>query len=165
MNRLRLLLVLSFFLPHVIFSQEANFSTVKTNSGEVKIPGVWEQLNTMDVSGQKYLKNKDGVVIAIAQNPKKAYPFFKSNVTDFENVKLFYVWDSEYRKENKFKTAWIKENAKQEYVIWKYTDEKLDNVFLFGSVGTNFLNLLVYTSIWTEEEKVLFLEKIYQLNK
>lgn len=162
---MRLLLVLLFCLPNVIFSQNSDYSKVKTNSGEVKIPGVWEQLNTMDVSGQTFLKNKDGVIIAIAQNPKKAYPFFKSNVSAFESVQLFYIWDSEYRKENNYKTALIKENAKKEYIIWKYNDGKIDNVFLFGSVGSNFINLLVYTTIWNEEEKVLFLENLYQLNK
>ena len=89
------------FLPNLIFCQDiTEYSTVKTNTGEVKIPGKWEQLNKMDDSGQTYLKNKEGVIIAIAQNPKKAYPFYKSNVSDFENVTLFYTWDSDYYKEN-----------------------------------------------------------------
>ncbi len=165
MNRLNLMLMMFFFLPNSIFCQDTDYSKVKTNSGDVKIPGKWEQLNTMDDSGQTYLKNKDGVIIAIAQNPKKAYPFFKSNASAFENVKLFYLWDSDYRKENKFKTEKIKENSKLEYIIWKYNDEKLDNVFLFGSSKNNFLNLLVYTNNWNEDEKIFFLENLYKLNK
>ena len=68
------------FLPNFIFCQDIiDYSKVKTNSGEVKIPGNWEQLNKTDDSGQTYLKNKEGVIIAIAQNPKKTYSFFKSN--------------------------------------------------------------------------------------
>lgn len=152
-----------FVLSNSIFGQD--FSNVKTKSGDVKIPGNWEQLNTMDDSGQTYLKNGDGVIIAIAQNPKKAYSFFKSNKSDFENVKSFYTWDSDYQKENKFKTGKIKENPKSEYIIWKYNDGKLDNVFLFGSVKDTFLNLLVYTDSWSEDEKILFLENLYKLNK
>lgn len=142
-----------------------NFSTVKTHTGDIKIPGNWEQLNSINDSGQTYLKNSEGVIIAIAQNPKKAYSFFKSSKSGFENVKLFYIWDSDYIKENKYKTDKIKENAESEYIIWKYNDGKLDNVFLFGSAKDNFLNLLVYSNIWDEDKKVLFLENLYQLNK
>ena len=166
MNKLYLIVALLFLATNNINSQNLkDFSSVKTKTSDVKIPGDWTQLNTMDDSGQTYLKNTDGVIIAIAQNPKKAYSFFKSNTSDFENVKEFYKWDADYRKENNFKTDKIKENAKEEYVIWKYNDGKLDNVFLFGSSKNNFLNLLVYTDIWTESEKILFLENLYKLNK
>lgn len=166
MKNLKLLFVLLIFLPNLIFCQDATeYSKVKTNTGEVKIPGKWEQLNKMDDSGQTYLRNKEGVIIAIAQNPKKAYPFYKNNVSDFENVTLFYTWDSDYYKENKFKTDKIKENTELEYIIWKYNDKKLDNVFLFGSSKNNFLNLLVYTTNWKEEEKIIFLENLFKLNK
>lgn len=166
MKRLKLMLVILVFLPNFIFCQDSTaYSKVKTNSGEVKIPGNWEQLNKMDDSGQTYLKNNEGVIIAIAQNPKKSYSFFKTNVSDFENVKLFYTWDSDYYKENKFKTDKIKENAEFEYLIWKYNDKKLDNVFLFGSSKSTFLNLLVYTDKWTEDEKIIFLENLFKLNK
>lgn len=159
-----------FFL-YIAFALNANAQTttdfviVKTHTGDVKVPGNWEQLNTIDDSGQTYLKNNDGVIIAIAQNPKKAYPFFKSNKSNFENVKLFYTWDSDYMKESKFKTDKIKENSKSEYIIWKYNDGKLENVFLFGSAKDNFLNLLVCTTIWDEDKKVVFLENLYELNK
>lgn len=166
MNKLKLTIVLLFFLPNFIFSQNpTDFTKVKTNSGEVKVPGKWEKMNSINDSGQQFLTNKDDVIIAIAENPKKAYPFFKSNASDFENVKLFYTWDSDYYKENKFKTEKIKENAELEYIIWKYNDNKLDNVFLFGSSKNNFLNLLVYTKKWTEDEKISFLENLYKLNK
>jgi hypothetical protein len=43
-----------------------------------------------------------------------------------------------------------------EYIIWNYNDGKLDNVFLFGSVKDNFLNLLIDINEWIE--KVKFLE-------
>jgi len=152
-------------LPNFIFSQDADYSKVKTSSGEVRIPGSWDQLNSTDDSGQTYLKNKDGVIIAIAQNPKKTYPFFKSSKSNFENVKEFYKWDSDYRKENNFKSEKIKENPELEYIIWKYNDTKLDNVFLFGSSKDTFLNLLVYTNVWSENEIIKFLENLYKLNK
>ncbi|MFV8374344.1 hypothetical protein [Flavobacterium sp. LB1P71] len=79
MNRLKLMFIVLFFLPNFIFCQDIiDYSKVKTNLGEVKIPGNWEELNKMDDSGQTYLKNKDGVIIAIAQNPKKHILFLKA---------------------------------------------------------------------------------------
>jgi hypothetical protein len=163
MSKLKLIVVVFFFLPNLIFCQD--FSNVKTRSGQVKIPGKWEQLNTVDDSGQTYLKNKDGIVIAIAQNPKKAYSFFKSNLSAFENVKLFYTWDSDWRRESKFKTDKIKEDTTLECVIWKYNDGKLDNIFLFGSSKDNFLNLMVYSDTWSEADQIVFLENLYKLNR
>lgn len=144
---------------------EGGFTTVKTNTSDVQIPGVWERFIKTNDSGQSFFKNKEGVIIAIAQNPKKAYPTFIKKKSNYENVNLFYKWDSDYYVENKFYTKLLKENSKQEYVIWKYNDHKLDNVFLFGSSKDNFLNLLVYTDKWTEEQKITFLEALYQLNK
>lgn len=162
----KIITVLIILISTYSFCQEKEtFSIVKTSSGDVKISGIWEQLNTLDDSGQTYLKNKEGVIIAVAQNPKNAYSFFKSTASNFVNVKLFYKWDSDFRKENNFKTDKIKENSKDEYIIWKYNDGKYDNVFLFGSIKNTFLNILVYTSIWNEEEKILFLENVYKTNK
>lgn len=166
MKKLKLLFALLFVLPALMFSQEpANYSYVQTKLGVVKIPGKWKQTTTVDDSGQTYLENKEGVIIAIAQNPKKAYPFYKSNASAFENVKQFYIWDADYRRENKFKTDKIKENEASEYIIWKYNDGKLDNIFLFGSSKNNFLNLMVYTAVWSEAEQIDFLEKLYLSNK
>lgn len=159
-----LVLALLFVLPNLIFSQDATtFSNLKTSTGDVKIPGKWEQLNTTADSGQTYLKNDSGVVIAIAQNPKKAYPFYKKSESGYESVQAFYKWDTDYIGQS-HKVTKLKENAKLEYIIWKYNDGKADNVFLFGSAKANFLNLLVYTNAWGEDEKIKFLEDLYLLN-
>lgn len=166
MMKIKLLLLLFFVAPTFLLAQDKReFFMVKTNTTEVKIPGKWEQLNKMDDSGQTYLKNEEGVIIAVAQNPKKAYSFFKSNKSDFDNVKAFYKWDSDFRKENRFPVEKLKENAKQQYIIWKFNEDNMDNVFLFGSSKANFLNLLVYSNLWQESEKIQFLESLYELNK
>ena len=166
MIRIKLLLLFIFVAPNLIFCQESkDFTTVKTNTTDVKIPGDWNQLNKMDDSGQTYLKNDEGVIIAVAQNPKKAYPFFKSSKSDFDNVKGFYKWDSDFRKENKFPVSKLKEDSKAKYIIWKFTEDNMENVFLFGSSKDNFLNLLVYSDKWKESDKILFLEELYELNK
>lgn len=48
-------------LPTYTFSQATTFTSVKTKAGDVKIPGSWKKKNTMDDSGQTYLKNKNGI--------------------------------------------------------------------------------------------------------
>lgn len=157
--------ILLFLLPYFIVSQDLmDYSTIKTNSGEVKIPGDWTLLNTVRASGQTYLKNDEGIIIAVAQNLKKSYPFYKANRSDFENLKTFYKWDSDFKKKHKFKTQKLKENSDLEFIIWKYKD-KLDRVLLFGSSEKNFLIFLIYTNQWTETEKIQFLENLYQWNK
>lgn len=163
MTKLNLMFAFLFILPNMIFSQD--FTTVKTKAGDVKLPGKWEQISKAEDTGQTYLHNKDGIIVAIAQNPKNVYSFFKVGKSGFESVTDFYNWDADYRKENKFKTDKLKEDAKQEYIIWKYNDGELDNVFLYGSSKANFLNLLVYTKAWTEDEKIKFLENLFKLNK
>lgn len=165
MTKLHIILALLIIFPIATLSQKNNeFTTVKTKTTEVRVPGVWNLLNTMDDSGQTYLKNEAGIIIAVAQNPKKAYSFYDSKKSDFKNVIAFYKWDSNYREEINFKTAKIKENSKLEYIIWKFSDGKMDNLFLFGSIGNSFLNLLIYTDIWNENEKIIFLEELYKLN-
>lgn len=165
MKILKSVILLLVILPIMSFSQEQPFSILTSNSREIKIPGEWKQLNTSQDSGQTYLENNDGVIIAIAKNPQKAYPFFKKDKTNFENIKEFYKWDSDYRKENNFKTKKLKENSKLEYIIWKYNDGKLDNIFLFGSSEDNFLNLLVYSNLWSEDKQIKFLENLFEINK
>src|SRR5690606_12027437 len=115
--------------------------------------------------GQTYFTNDEGIIIAIAKNPQKTYSFYKKDKSNFDNVKAFYKWDADYRKENNFKTKKLKENAKSEFIIWKYSDGNLDNIFLFGSSKENFLNLLVYTNKWNEDQQMKFLENLYEINK
>ncbi|QOW08875.1 hypothetical protein Q73A0000_00195 [Kaistella flava (ex Peng et al. 2021)] len=165
MIKFYLIVALLFLVPKLGFSQDLmDYTTVKTNSGEVTIPGNWTQLNTLRKSGQTYLENDEGIIIAVAENQKKTYPFYKANQSDIENLKAFYKWDSDFRKKSNFQTQKIKESADSEFIIWKYKD-KLDNVFLIGSSENNFLSLLIYTNHWTQSEKIQFLENLYQLNK
>ena len=78
MKKLYLNIILLLLLPLLSFSQNSSDVTIaKTNSGEVKIPGTWEELNSTNDTGQIFFRNSSGIVIAVAQNPKKAYPFFK----------------------------------------------------------------------------------------
>ncbi len=149
----------------IALAQTQPTTTVATATVTLEIPGEWTQLNTTADSGQTYLKNNEGVVIAVAQNLKRAYPFYKKGMSDFEGVVAFYEWDAQWREENNFSTKLLKKNKKQTYVIWKYNDGKLDNIYLFGSANDHFINLLVYTDQWDEATITEFLVKTYETNK
>ena len=95
----------------------------------------------------------------------KAYPFYLNSVITFEQATLFYQWSAHYCKEQKFNVSKIKENVTLGYIIRKYNDKKLDNIFLFGASLTEFFNLLIYTKLWPEDEKIAFLENLFTLNK
>ena len=164
MNRLSIFLLV-LFMPAIMLAQTSENTIVKTKVGEVKIPGTWQEVSSAEDSGQTHLINREGVVIAVARNPMRAYPFYNKKNSAFQNVKAFHKWDADFRAENNFKVGKLKENAKSEYVIWKYNDGKLDNIFLFGATNDNFLNLLVYTDAWDEDRQIKFLEDLYKLNK
>jgi|GEM_PF-2687308 len=73
MTKISLILTLLLVLPLVALSQGTEkFTAVKIKTTVVSIPGAWELLNRMDDSGQTYLQNDEGIIIAIAQNAKKA---------------------------------------------------------------------------------------------
>ena len=161
----RIILLCLLVYSSTTFCQDSeNYTTLQTNTEEVIIPGKWTQLNTMDDSGQTYLQNEESVIISVAQNKMKAYSFYEEGLNDYKLVKKFYEWDSNWRRDNNFKTAKLKENKKKKYIIWKFNDGQLDNVFLFGASKRNFINLLVYTDKWNENDKIRFLEELFDLN-
>ncbi len=153
-------------ISNLILAQETpTITLVDTDTEEIQVLGEWQKLNTTSDSGQRFLMNSDTVIIAVAQNKKIAYPFYEKGISDFELVEKFHQWDTDWLESNNTETKQLKKDKKKEYIIWKYNDGTSDNVFLFGSSKDNFLNLLVYTEKWTEEEKIQFLEQLYELNK
>lgn len=152
-------------LPITLLCQTSDYTLFEAKNGELKIPGEWLRLNTTEDSGQTYFINRDEVIIALAKNPQRSYPFYKKEVVGFEAVKAFYKWDSDHIKSQNIKTKKIKENPEMGYIIWKYHDGTSDNIFLFGTSSDYFLNLLIYSTVWKEKDKISFLEDLYKLNK
>ncbi|TDM00392.1 MAG: hypothetical protein C4K58_04075 [Flavobacteriaceae bacterium] len=143
--------------------QDGNTNFV-VNGSNIQIPGKWQALNFEKSSGQQYFINEDRVILAIAKNPKVGYEFFDPKKSDFENVYAFYKWDSDYMIQKGLATNFILEDKESKFVIWKYNDKKSDNVFLFGNSKNHFVNLLIYTNLWDENQKVEFLKNLYFLN-
>ena len=151
-------------LPEV--TMENTTSMVNTVGGVVLIPGVWQPFHYDKSSGQHFMTNLDSVTVAIANNPKKSYPFYKSGQSDFETIEVFTAWDIDFQIENKVKAMIIKKSPENEFIIWKFKDNlQIENVFLYGKSEENILNLMVSSSKWSEVEKIAFLEALYFKNK
>ena len=143
----------------------SNTTTVlNTDYGVVRIPGLWIKFSYEKESKQHFLKNDEGVIIGVALTPMKLYPFYPSSKNKFEMVSEFFKWEYDYRVSAGFKSSKIKENATDNYIIWKFTEKIIDNVFLYGVKSDLMTNYLVYTDKWDEQKKIDYLEKINSLN-
>lgn len=157
--------ILSCVAPSLSLKKASNTDTaITTDYGIIKVPGKWEVFNYATDSKQYYLKNSENIIIAITINPKKNYSFYSSSKTDLETVSDYYKWEYDYRVENGFKTSKLKKDKKKNYIIWKFTEKGIDNVFLYGVKSEYLVNYLVYTDQWKEGKKIDFLEQLYELN-
>lgn len=139
-------------------------SVLKTDYGVIRIPGIWSKISYAKDSRQHFMSSPEGVTIGIALTPMKLYPFYSSSKSSTEVISDFFKWEYDYREGAGFKCAKIKENTVANYIIWKFTENKFDNVFLYGIKSDLLCNFLVYTDKWDEQKKIDFLEKLYSLN-
>ncbi|MFN3195904.1 MAG: hypothetical protein ACE364_08150 [Chlorobiota bacterium] len=148
------------------FNKDNTTSIVETSGGIIRIPGLWEPFHYDETSRQHFLRNPKGVIIGIAQNLQKAYPFFKKGMSGYNFIKTYTNWDIDYQNENGNNAKIIRSNIEDEYQIWTFKDkEEIVNVFLYGINGNYVLNLLVYTNDWEENKTIDFLKETYNLNK
>jgi len=144
----------------------SNTTTVlDTDYGIIRIPGLWEKFSYEKDSRQHFLKNDEGVIIAIALTPMKLYPFYSASKNKSEIVSSFFKWEFDHRISIGFKSSKIKENDTENYILWKFSENNIDNVFLYGVKSNLLINYMVYTNIWSEQKKIEFLEELYELNK
>lgn len=142
-----------------------NTTTVlNTDYGVVRIPGIWMKFRYEKDSRQHFLKSEDGIIIGVALTPMKLYPFYSSSKNKSEIITDFFKWEYDYRVGAGYKCSKIKENETENYIIWKFTEKGIDNVFLYGTKSDLLSNFLVYTDKWDEQKKIDFLEKFYSLN-
>jgi len=135
--------------------------------GEVKIPGKWTKTRENEVSGQHFFVGPDSVQITIALVVWDAYEFSHNNreVTRDNFVRRFYEWEGNHLKEKaNGQLRIVKESKDKNYLIWNLKNEEGLNVyFLFGLKGETAYNLNVKTTMWDEEKKVNFLERLFNV--
>ena len=151
--------------PKTSTPDSSNTTTVlSTEYGIIRIPGLWVKFSYEKESKQHFLKNDEGVIIAIALNPMKNYSFYAPSKSNSIIVSDFFKWEYDYRVSVGFKASKIKVNDTENYILWKFTEKMIDNVFLYGIKSELLTNYMVYTNKWDEQKKVDFLEKTYMLN-
>ena len=157
--------ILSCAAPSLSLEKAGNTDTaITTDYGIIKVPGKWEVFNYTKDSNQYYLKNSENITIAVAINPKKNYSFYSPKDKDNQTTTAYFKWEYDYRVKHGFKTSKIKQDKKKNFIIWKFNENNIDNVFLYGVKSDYLLNFLVYTDQWEEKEKIAFLENLYELN-
>lgn len=150
---------------HTVGTNNSNTTTiVSTEYGGIMIPGLWVEFSYEKLSRQHFLKNDEGVIVGIALNPMNHYSFYSPSKKNSENIARFFKWEYDYRVREGFKALKIKENRKDNYIVWKFTENSIDNILLFGVKNKMFTNFLVYTDKWNEQKKIDFLEKTNLLN-
>lgn len=136
--------------------------------GSVSIPDQWERTGYNKSSRQQFFRNKEGVVIAIAFGPSNKFEFNANNSKkEFQFVKAFYEWDSQYFVNSLgLKQVLIEENDTDNYIIWRiygeYDGSQVDTYFLVGDkrgIAHNYS--LTRTDSWTIEQKIEFLKRLY----
>ncbi len=172
-----IIIVLGLLFPSLMSAQQLVDSTkttgpnslntttiLNTDYGEVRIPGLWKEVSYEENSKQRFLKNDEGVIMGVALNPMKLYSFYSPYMNKFEVVSEFFKWEFDYRVGAGFKSSKIKENTTDNYIIWKFTENGIDNVFLYGAKSKLLTNYLIYTDQWSEQKKIDFLENTNSLN-
>lgn len=140
--------------------------------GSVSIPNKWDKTSYNSVSRQQFFKNDEGVTIAISFGLCNKYEFNRDNANKgFRFVRAFYEWDSDcFVSTYGLKQELIEENEEKNYLIWRvygdYNNSHWDTYFLFGEKGGVAHNYSVMdTNKWTVEQKIEFLNGIYENRK
>lgn len=134
--------------------------------GSVSLPGEWTKGIYGKSSRQQWFSNKDSVFLAIAFGPCNKYEFYKPELKDFNFVKAYYNWESDfYKNQLKTESKIILADSTNNFIIWQLFDNKnVDMYFLFGYNKCSIHNYCLTTEKWKEQEKIKFLQDLY-LNK
>ncbi len=130
--------------------------------GNIDIPGQWTKTKYYAVSRQHFFIDKDSTSIAVCKNLQEKYPFYKEHFTQIEFFENFYLWEKDHFEAQGFD---IKEHSTGEnYIIWTVTGNNVNTFFLYGGKEKFAYNYAVYSDNWTEEKKIAFLKKLFDMN-
>jgi hypothetical protein len=134
--------------------------------GNIVLPNKWTKTNYDEVSKQHFFTNNDSTTIAITKNPKKKYPFYKSEQSNKEFLTEFTKWESDHFKTQGATINLIEESSNKEYILWKASIEKenIITIYLFGLKGDYAYNFSGDSKMWTEEKIKQFLINLFNNN-
>ena len=139
--------------------------------GQVSIPGKWERTQYNSVAHQQFFTNSDSITITITFATTDKYEFNKDGTKkNFEFVKAFYEWESEYFATYNLDFEIIESDSTNNFIIWRlygsYKDANFNTYFLIGEKNGFVKNYSVMTTEkWETEQKIDFLKNMYLQNK
>jgi hypothetical protein len=133
---------------------------------EIKLPGEWRVKQVIKEAKQVYFINEDSTIVCFVAYVKSNLPVYKESQNEFETALAYYEWDSKYmNEEQKMEVKKISENKEKAFVIWNAKDENNNNFNLFACQNNLIYNLMISDDKMSIENKIKFLEILYEINK
>jgi hypothetical protein len=151
------------------FNQEQNVTKhLVMPLGSVTLPGQWIQTSYSNNSYQQFFINRDSIEIAIAFNRFNQIEFnARGSKKEFEFVKGFYEWDSQYFVDRfNLNRQIIESDSINKYMLYRIfgvnNNIEIDTYYLIGEKNGNSNSFSInITDKWTEEQKINFLKKLF----
>ena len=171
-NHIKYILVKIFFLfflfTNLSFGQK--ISPFLINNELFELPGKWEFIGKIENSAQWGFSNKKlKHILLINVRPIDKFEFYDKELSEFDLLNKFYIWESEHwaKNDDNVEVEKIEVNETEKYIIWrlKIKDENLENFIIHGM--KNFKLIGVSLSDNNKEkpksraEKIDFVKKIY----
>lgn len=140
------------------------------NNELFELPGKWKVNGHLESSGQYSISNKKlnlGLLISVRKI--EGFDFYSKDLTEFEFLNKFYIWEPEYWAKDggeKVEIEKIEINEAEKYIIWKIVliNKNIEN-YIFSGVRNGKLILIDFIdnkkAPKSKEEKIEFLKNIY----
>lgn len=132
--------------------------------GEIDIPGHWKKTKYLETSKQHFFEDYDSTIIAVAKAPQQEYSFYSESMSNLTFAEAFFLWDSEFYKENGYKPEVVNTDIKGDFVIWKVVDRNTNAFLLYGGKAGFAYNFGIFSDNWPDVEKINFLIELFTNN-
>ena len=135
--KLKLLKILFtlFIFSNLTFGQSK--SPFLINNELFELPGKWEHIGKIENSGQySFTSKKLKLGLLISARKIEIFEFYSKELTDFEFLNKFYVWETEFwgKDDRNVEIEKIEINETEKYIIWrlKIIDKNIESYNLSG---------------------------------
>ena len=135
--------------------------------GSANLPGEWFETSYNSKSRQQFFVNKDSLRVSVAFGPANKFEFYRKGLDGYELARAYYNWESKYEEEAaKVKSVVLQEDSVNNFVAWKFYNEKFTVYYLFAGVdcrckGGAFEELTLRNKNITDEAGLKMLRDIY----
>lgn len=158
----------------ILFFSSLSFGQSKSpfliNDELFELPGKWEHLGKIENSGQySFSSKKLNLGLLISVRKKEIFEFNNKDLSEFEFLNKFYIWETEYwRKDDKnIEIEKIETNETYKFIIWrlKIIDKNIEGFILSGVRNNKLIGINLSDNNKKEPksriEKIEFLKSVY----